>query len=320
MEYFSYIFNRVVTGNLLQPIDIPNGGPRLSHLLFVDDVVLLGRWSETNLLNVARLLHCFYLVSGLRINLKKSDLFGINVSVGEVDNMANQLHCKIGNFPCSYLGLRVRENMNLISSWNPVVEIFEKRLSRWKASRISMGGRLIFIKSVLDTLPIEVTVEKRKIHWVKWDRVIMGKKLGGLWLGSLRDVNLSLLAKWWQHFKTEPEWLWRRVVTGIHFNVQDLKPIPSKSLLTGVWNNVSKIDETLLERNVQLKELIIGDVGDRKNTLFWLDTWVGDKPLCCQFPSLFWLERRKRCLVRDKTVARSSMMVGTGHGRLTRLL
>lgn len=54
----------------------------------------------------------------------------------------------------TYLGLRVGENMSLINSWNPVVEVFEKQLSQWKVSRLSMGGRLVLINSVLDALPI----------------------------------------------------------------------------------------------------------------------------------------------------------------------
>ncbi|XP_076951458.1 uncharacterized protein LOC143624838 [Bidens hawaiensis] len=88
LGFFSHILNRAVVNEILQPIRIPNGGPLLSHLLFADDTVLMCIWSEQNIMTLARLRRSFYLVSGLRINLNKSNLFGVNVANPEVENMA----------------------------------------------------------------------------------------------------------------------------------------------------------------------------------------------------------------------------------------
>ena len=41
-------------------------------------------------------------------------------------------------------------------------------------------------------------------------------------------------------------------------------------------------------------------VGDEKNTRFWLDSWIGDRPLCKQFPRLAALEMDLSCLVADR--------------------
>jgi hypothetical protein len=40
-------------------------------------------------------------------------------------------------------------------------------------------------------------------------------------------------------------------------------------------------------------------VGDGRTTLFWLDRWVGDRPLCLQFPRLFNLAVNKECSVEE---------------------
>ncbi|XP_076907498.1 uncharacterized protein LOC143563977 [Bidens hawaiensis] len=123
MEYFSFQINQTVSVNLIEPITIPNGESNLSHLSFADDAVLLGIWSGNNVLNMARLLRCFHMVSGLKVNLSKCSLYGINVEESELITMASRLHCKAGKFPYSYLGLRVGENMSMVNSWRLVVDI-----------------------------------------------------------------------------------------------------------------------------------------------------------------------------------------------------
>ena len=41
-------------------------------------------------------------------------------------------------------------------------------------------------------------------------------------------------------------------------------------------------------------------VGDGYMIRFWKDTWLGDMPLCDSFNWLFYLEKNKDCLVRDR--------------------
>ena len=44
------------------------------------------------------------------------------------------------------------------------------------------------------------------------------KEAGGLDIGSIKALNLALLAKWWWRFKNEDGALWKKVITTIHRN------------------------------------------------------------------------------------------------------
>lgn len=46
-------------------------------------------------------------------------------------------------------------------------------------------------------VPMAGGAEKAAVHWVSWDRLKAPKDVGGAGLGSLRNLNLALLAKWW---------------------------------------------------------------------------------------------------------------------------
>ncbi|GJY13202.1 hypothetical protein Tco_0382511 [Tanacetum coccineum] len=45
-------------------------------------------------------------------------------------------------------------NMSRIKEWNPIIEKFKRRLSKWKANMLSIGGRSTLITSVLGSLGV----------------------------------------------------------------------------------------------------------------------------------------------------------------------
>lgn len=43
--------------------------------------------------------------------------------------------------------------MNLKKNWEPIIERFRSKLSKWKSKSLSFGGRLTLTQSVLGNLP-----------------------------------------------------------------------------------------------------------------------------------------------------------------------
>ncbi|GJX89986.1 RNA-directed DNA polymerase, eukaryota [Tanacetum coccineum] len=126
----------------------------ISHLLFADDVLFLGEWSRSNIIGLVSLLQCFHDVSGLKINLHKSNLYGIGVNTHEVSNLASFTGCTPQRLPFTYLAIPIGSNMSRIKEWNPIIDKFKKRLSKWKANILFIGGRSTLITSVLGSLGV----------------------------------------------------------------------------------------------------------------------------------------------------------------------
>ncbi|GKE19717.1 RNA-directed DNA polymerase, eukaryota, reverse transcriptase zinc-binding domain protein, partial [Tanacetum coccineum] len=59
----------------------------------------------------------FYLASSLKINIQKSNVYGIGVLDVDVSSMASNSGCASRSFPFTYLGLPIGSNMSLTSSW-----------------------------------------------------------------------------------------------------------------------------------------------------------------------------------------------------------
>ncbi|GJZ20549.1 RNA-directed DNA polymerase, eukaryota [Tanacetum coccineum] len=119
---------RVVDAGMFRGISM---GPslHLSHLFYVDDVVFMGHWSDSNIDNIVQVLECFYRVSGLRINMNKSKLMRISVANVIVDQAAAKIGCAMLEAPFSYLGSKVGGLMSRVPSWNEIVNNLVARLS-----------------------------------------------------------------------------------------------------------------------------------------------------------------------------------------------
>lgn len=91
---------------------------------------------------------------GLKNNFHKSIVCGVGVSDSEIDNLSDVLNCKNQKLPMVYLGLPLGTNPKRKSTWQPVVDKVQKKLSLWKRKLLSFAGRLTLIKSVVSCLPL----------------------------------------------------------------------------------------------------------------------------------------------------------------------
>nr|KAJ0219093.1 hypothetical protein LSAT_V11C300139740 [Lactuca sativa] len=325
MEGLSVALKSACDKGLFNGVQISGNGPILSHIFYADDALFIGEWSRTNLKNLARILRCFHISSGLKVNFHKSKGFGIGVNPSETVNWANLLGCVSGDLPFDYLGVPVGANMNLIKYWKPIIKKFHSKLSLWKAKTLSFGGRLTLINSVLGNLPtyylslfraplgvleelekIRHTFlwggcdERKKIHWVSWEKVLAAKEDGGLGVGSIQALDIVLLMKWWWRLNNETHSLWARVIYGIH-NLSN-KPFEylSKQRYSGVWNNIVGTKKVLCDHGLEVYDIFNVKIAPGNKTLFWYDNWLGSGSLKTKYPALFELETKKRCIVSDR--------------------
>ncbi|XP_022041199.1 uncharacterized protein LOC110943773 [Helianthus annuus] len=135
---------------------------------------------------------------------------------------------------------------------------------------------------------------------VAWENVMTPKDLGGVGVGSLKDANLAMLAKWWWRFKTDPNSLWRKVIWSIHKNERSWNPIPGKMSIAGPWKQIGKLSKEFGKYGLTLAECfrVIPRVGDA--VAFWKDKWAGNESLKDMFPTLFELERSKNVSVAER--------------------
>ncbi|GKE00354.1 RNA-directed DNA polymerase, eukaryota [Tanacetum coccineum] len=111
----------------------------ISHLFYADDAVFVGEWSHENLVNLIRMLKCFYLASGLKINLQKSHILGAGVSDEDIRYGASLIGCDTMHTPFKYLGVLVGIPMSRTSAWDEIVQKIQSRLSKWK-SKTGLGS------------------------------------------------------------------------------------------------------------------------------------------------------------------------------------
>ena len=71
MEGLHVTMLEVANKGFFQGISLPNNGPSLSHFMFDDDVIFLGNWTKSNVVNLTRILRCFHIATGLKVNFSK---------------------------------------------------------------------------------------------------------------------------------------------------------------------------------------------------------------------------------------------------------
>nr|GEX53438.1 RNA-directed DNA polymerase, eukaryota [Tanacetum cinerariifolium] len=246
MDSLHISFSRVVDDRLFKCFQL-HASVNISHIFYADDAMFIGEWSEQNLHNIVKVLKCFHIASGLKINIAKSQVLGVGVSQNVVLQAANRIGCAVLNTHFHYLGVTVGECISRKLAWFGLVNNLQARLSKWKVKTLFIGGRLTLLKSVLEASPIYymsifkvpkgmlkimeyirskffngVDSSDRKIFWVAWDNVLASKPNGGHGVSTFFALNRALLLKWVWRFIFGDGSLWCKVIQAIYGSNFDL--------------------------------------------------------------------------------------------------
>lgn len=71
----------------------------ISHLFYANDMVLLSPWSFENVNKIGRILWCFYLALGHRINMYKSKLICVRVNYSQFEKVVGMVGCVHASLP-----------------------------------------------------------------------------------------------------------------------------------------------------------------------------------------------------------------------------
>lgn len=128
------------------------GGLDTSHLLFADDTLICCGVDSNHLNHLRCLFLCFEAISGLKINLTKSEL----VSIGLINNIEGlaRIGCRVSSLPMKYLGLPLGSSFKAKPIWNVIIEKVERRLASRKRFYLPKGSRTTLIKSTLSNFPM----------------------------------------------------------------------------------------------------------------------------------------------------------------------
>ncbi|GJS65283.1 putative RNA-directed DNA polymerase, eukaryota, reverse transcriptase zinc-binding domain protein [Tanacetum coccineum] len=209
MEALHAITRKSVELGLSKGATVGQGNLSVSHLMYADDVIFLGDWSQSNVQNLLCMLRCFYLVSRLKINVHKSNITGVFVANEVATDMAKSVGCGVANFPLKYLGVPVGCNMSRCVYWNPIIHKFSSNLAQWKARLLSVGGRLSLIKSVLGNLPTYYM----SLYMMP---MTIQKKLEMMWNNFFIGGDEGLLFKWIWRFRCQSNDLWEKVIKSLY--------------------------------------------------------------------------------------------------------
>lgn len=85
-------------------------GLALNHLKFADDMLILCDDDASQLSRMSTALEAFLWASGLKINLDKTFLIGVNVPQSRVEELATIFDVSVGGLPFVYLGVPLGDN------------------------------------------------------------------------------------------------------------------------------------------------------------------------------------------------------------------
>jgi ribonuclease HI len=260
-----------------------------SHTLYADDIMIFCKGKLSNIDALMNLFDRYAASSGQNINPAKSTIFAGSINQARLHNIADKLGFSIGSTPFVYLGVPIFKGKPKARFLKPFVDKVKSKLAAWKASLLSIAGRVQLIKSVVHGMllhsfliyswPLSLIKElelcmrnfiwsgdisKRKLVTVSWANVCQPISEGGLGIRSLFKLNeASNLKLCWDLFHSNEHWsnlLRSRVLRN--------QKIINYHIYSSIWSGLKGHYTEMMDNSSWL-------LGNGENINFWLDQWCG---------------------------------------------
>ncbi|XP_015946532.1 uncharacterized protein LOC107471560 [Arachis duranensis] len=265
-----YISHKVVKG-VWKLVSVTRGGPKFSHLMFADDLLLFCQATKSQVQMVMHSLNIFCKASGMKVNLEKSKAFcSKNVTARRRDIFTSVSSIRFALDLGRYLGVNLNHSLYLINSVAASIPTYHMQVSffpNWVCDKLSSMMRQFLWKGQVDGTCLSL---------VNWRTVITPKKFGGLGVRDPACVNISLLGKLvWQFFYCQDK-PWVALLRAKYLRNEGVLDGHVPCNASHVWKSISKAFSAL-------KDSFSWCVGSLDQS-FWFDNWSIEGPIAQDVP------------------------------------
>jgi len=191
------------------------------HCFYADDLMVYCKGKMSGLEALKELTN-YANCSGQIMNLRKSSIHAGGINQHRLNNIVNLLGFSLGSLPFTYHGAPIFKGTPKRIHFQSIADKVKIKLESWKASLLSIGGRIQLVKVVVQSMllhtmsvyswPISLLIEiekwiknfiwsgditKNKIITMAWKKICASYEEGGLNIRSLvclnEATNLKLL-------------------------------------------------------------------------------------------------------------------------------
>ncbi|KAA3482314.1 reverse transcriptase [Gossypium australe] len=263
-EGFSTLLEDAKQQGLMRGASVGREMFSINHLFFADNCILFGDATQEGVCTVRDIIREYEKSAGQKVNYDKSLIyFGANVKEEVKGDIINTLGVRVASNPEKYLGLPMMVGRRKAWAFASFKDRFWKHVDGWSFRYLSMGGKEVFIKSVLQATPLYAmqwfifpktlcsqlenimnkfwwsnNKLKTGIHWSGWNKLYLSKFDGGLGFKNLFLFNKALLAKQVWRVLTQPQCLLARVLKARYFPFTDILAAKIGSYPSFTWRSI----------------------------------------------------------------------------------
>ncbi|KAA3462787.1 reverse transcriptase [Gossypium australe] len=153
-EGLSALMRTSTKEGLIRGAKVSRKGPEISHLLFADDCLMFSEATTKGARMLKDLLKVYEECSGQRVNYDKSLIFySTNTNDESKEAVLRLLGVRSSTSPEKYLGLPNLVGRRKKEAFQNLVDRITARIDNWSSRLLSLGGKEIFIKAVLQAIP-----------------------------------------------------------------------------------------------------------------------------------------------------------------------
>jgi len=152
MEGLSLMFKKSISEGKILGIKVSKL-IKIVHILFVDDVLIMSKENLSEWIAISNILQVFCLVSGMSTNNTKTIIHYWGLEEAELIpfKIDTPFSFVILNSGFKYLGYYLNPSASKIVDWYWLAEKLEKKIGLWCINWLSLGGRFILVKVVLES-------------------------------------------------------------------------------------------------------------------------------------------------------------------------